>query len=243
MTSELPPNEEQAALHALGLLDADETRQLLAAARDPEVRQLIDALDETAAQLAFAAPEAAPPPALRRAILQALPPERGKVLAFSPLLPFAIAACLAGLAIVQTVVILHLRTERGVLAGQLARVQDEAANLRASNALTRLRLATLDAKDPAYAAAKVLVAWDSVRHSGTFAAQNLPAAPAGHDYQLWVLDPNAPSPLSAGVVTASRVFASPPVSVNHPGFALSLEPAGGSPSPTGPILFAVAPAE
>jgi anti-sigma-K factor RskA len=244
MTSPAPDYEELAALHVLGLLDAEATRQLLdAAARDPEVGKLLAGLDETAAHLAFDAPEVSPPPALRGDIMAALPPARGKVVFFSPWFPYALAACLAGLTIVQGVAIHDLRTGEKELRTQLFHATDETARLRDSNALISLRLAALDVKDPAYADAKVLVAWDTSQHDGTVAAANLPPAPAGHDYQLWVLDPNAPAPLSAGVVTASRAFDAPPVSVKNPGFAISLEPAGGSPSPTGPILFAVAPAE
>jgi anti-sigma-K factor RskA len=244
MISPSPNYEEMAALHALGLLDAEGTRQLLnAAARDPEVRRLVDALDETAAHLACEAPEVSPPPGLRQEILRALPPARGKILSFSPWFPYVLAACLAALAIIQGVAILQLRTDRTELQTQLLNTVEEVADLRKSNALISLRLATLDAKDPAYAGARLIVAWDASRHHGTFAMSNLPPAPMGHDYQLWVLDPNAPSPVSAGVVTASRPFEVTSVSVPNPGFALSLEPAGGSPSPTGPILFAVAPAE
>jgi anti-sigma-K factor RskA len=244
MTDQAPNYEEMAALHALGLLDAEATRQLLdAAGRDPEIRALIEALDETAAQLAHDAPEAAPPPGLRREIMNTLPVARGKIVAFSPLFAYALAACLAALAIAQGIAIHQLRTDRLELQAQLVGANDEVARLHDSIAQISLRVTALDAKDPAYAGAKVLVAWDASQHHGTVALANLPAAPAGHDYQLWVLDPNAPSPLSAGVVTASRAFDAPPVSMKTPGFAVSLEPTGGSASPTGPILFAVAPAE
>jgi anti-sigma-K factor RskA len=244
MTSPSPDYEEMAALHALGLLDAEATRQLLdAAAHDPEVRKLLDALDETAAHLAGDVPEVSPPPGLRRDIMNALPAEGGKILPFSPWFPAALAACLAGLAIVQAIAIVQLRADREDLRDQIARANDQAAHLRDSNALINLRVTALDAKDPAYAGAKILVAWDRSQHHGTVAMANLPPAPAGHDYQLWVLDPNAPKPLSAGVLVASRAFDSPAVSMSNPGFAVSLEPTGGSPAPTGPILFAVAPAE
>ena len=33
------------------------------------------------------------------------------------------------------------------------------------------------------------------------------------------------------------------ISTTQPGFAISLEPSGGVPAPTGPILFAVAPGQ
>jgi anti-sigma-K factor RskA len=76
---------------------------------------------------------------------------------------------------------------------------------------------------------------------------NLPAPPPGHDYQLWVLDPTAPAPMSAGLLTRNaraQDFAAHPVRSMGPGFAISMEPAGGNSSPNpGPILFAVAPGQ
>jgi anti-sigma-K factor RskA len=101
----------------------------------------------------------------------------------------------------------------------------------------------LYAKDPDYANARVVVAWDTTLHRGSIVLENMPLAPAGHDYQLWVLDPNALQPLNAGVIAGAQTFTAAGVSVARPGFALSLEPTGGSTTVTGPILFAVAPAE
>jgi anti-sigma-K factor RskA len=127
------------------------------------------------------------------------------------------------------------------LKSQLLAARTDATGLRESNALARLRLMTLDVKEAAYGSSQILVAWDSYRHQGVVTAQNLPAASAGHDYQLWVLDPGAEAPLDAGLLTGSRVFRVMSASTPYPGFAVSLEPTGGSPEPTGPILFAVAP--
>ena len=109
-----------------------------------------------------------------------------------------------------------------------------------------VKIVHLDAKDPAYAAAKAIVAWNNVTHSGMISITGLPPVPAGKDYQLWVLDPTAPAPVSGGVLKLngtglSLVFAAKAVQAAAPGFAISLEPAGGSASTTGAILFAVAP--
>jgi hypothetical protein len=153
---------------------------------------------------------------------------------FHRVLPYAIAACLMALGITQSVQIGHLKRK-------LAATSLDAKKMRQSNAFTNLRLTVLDAKDAAYASSKVMVAWDPYQHLGTVALQDLPLPPAGHDYQLWVLDPNAPAPISAGLITGGRSFSTPSISTENPGFALSLEPTGGSSSPTGPILFAVAP--
>jgi anti-sigma-K factor RskA len=161
-----------------------------------------------------------------------------RIIAFSPWVPYAVAIGLMILGISLVHEIIELKS-------QLATVRADAARLRASNALTDLRLATLDAKDAAnnaaYTTTKIIVAWDSYSHRGDVALQNLPPPPTGQDYQLWVLDPGAETPISAGLIAGSKSFTAPPVSTPNPGFAISLEPAGGSPAPTGPILFAVAP--
>lgn len=231
--------DELAALNAVDLLDDAARDELLdAASRDPEVEALVRDYAETAALIAYAAPSVAPPLELRQKILRQLPARkaaRSNIIPFHQLIPYAIAACLMALGISQSLQI-------GGLKSELISTRTDVAHLRDSNALVGLHLATLDAKDAAYAASKILVAWDPYRHTGVVSLQNLPAAPAGKDYQLWVLDPGAPAPVSAGVVTGSRSFAVKPVSTPNPGFAISLEPAGGMPEPTGPILFAVAPA-
>jgi len=150
-----------------------------------------------------------------------------------------LAACLLALAIWQTDKVAQLNR-------QLATTQAQAAALAQSNALLSLRLDTLEAKDPAYTSAKIIVAWDPRRNQGVISLQNLPPPPAGRDYQLWVLDPKAPAPVSAGVLTvdtASRRFTVGPIGSEGPGFAVSLEPSGGQPAPSGPILFAVPPDE
>ena len=153
-------------------------------------------------------------------------------------LPYGIAACLMILGIFQ------VRQMRD-LKSQLLASRADATRLWESNALGGLRLTMLEikdaARDAAYASTQIIVAWDSYQHRGVVAVQNLSAPPAGHDYQLWVLDPTAQAPLSAGLLTGSRSFTVMPVTAPSPGFAISLEPSGGSPEPTGPILFAVAP--
>ena len=230
--------DELAALHGVGLLDEKSRRDLLnAAERDPEIDARMREYAETAALIGLEVPQVNPPPALRDKILRELPaPKAAKsnIIAFHQLIPYAIAACLMALGISQSLQIGGLKTA-------LTSTQTDAARLRESNALADLHLATLEAKDAAYTASKIIVAWDPYRHQGVVSMQNLPAAPIGKNYQLWVLDPGAEAPVSAGVVTDSRSFAVKPVSTTKVGFAISLEPAGGVPEPTGPILFAVAP--
>ena len=241
--------EELAALHAMNLLDEAGERELLEAARlDPEIGDLIREFAETAAFLAHDAPAIAPPPQVKAGLMRRLPTQNAvsKIISFPQWLPYAVAAGLMALGIVQALQVINLDSRVRDLQSSLVAGNSEIAQLRQSNAMKDLRLAVLEEgsaaqANPAYTSSRVVVAWDPIQNRGVVSMRDLPAPPAGHDYQLWVLDPNAPSPVSAGLITGSRSFAVQPVSTPHPGFAVSLEPSGGSPAPTGPVLFAVAP--
>lgn len=72
-----------------------------------------------------------------------------------------------------------------------------------------------------------------------FAANNLPALPAGKTYQLWFVPGNA-APVSAGLITpdatgsATVHFITPPTTPEKiAAMAVTLEPEGGVPAPTG----------
>jgi anti-sigma-K factor RskA len=249
--------DELAALEALGLLDASERRELLDAANaDPGTAGALRAFAETAALLTHDAQEIEPPPRLKAELLRRLPARAAasNLIPFTQWIAYAIAACLMILGISQAMQIAGLEARiRSLQAGEAAQIQnlqaelvtknDEAGRLQETNELMRLRLETLKAQDATYAASQIEVAWDPSVDRGVVAMQNLPNPPPGHDYQLWVLDPKAQAPISAGLITASRSFTVQPVSTSNPGFAVSLEPTGGRPAPTGPIIFAVAPGQ
>lgn len=153
--------------------------------------------------------------------------------------PYAIAACLMVVAIEQTHRILDLKA-------QLKGDEAEIARLSRSNAMIGLRLTPLDARDATYQASKVIVAWDPNASRGVISTQNLPAPAAGYHYRLWVLDPNAQTPISAGVIhpeAGTTPFNIVPLSTTYPGFAITVEPTESSPEPTSGILFAVPPAQ
>jgi hypothetical protein len=149
-------------------------------------------------------------------------------------MPYLVAASLMALGI-------GLGMQVAVLKRQLAASRADADHLRRSDALLGQHLSFLEAKDPAYSSSKVMIAWDPYEHEGVISIDALPPAPAGHDYQLWVLDPNALTPINAGLITESRPIRTDAITTDNPGFAISLEPAGGSATTTGNILFAIAP--
>ena len=69
----------------------------------------------------------------------------------------------------------------------------------------------------------------------------LPSAPADKSYQLWLVPMNG-APISAGVFNPqngemSHMMMKLPAGVTAKEFAVSLEPAGGMPHPTGPMVL------
>ena len=70
-----------------------------------------------------------------------------------------------------------------------------------------------------------------------FASSNLPPPPAGQVYQVWVV--TGPAPVSAGLFTPDAsgggliFFETPPDIPPPAAVAVTLEPAGGVPAPTG----------
>lgn len=92
---------------------------------------------------------------------------------------------------------------------------------------------------PAAPAANGRVYWSRSR-GATFTAANLPPLDAGRVYQLWFV--TAGPPVSAALVSpdpAGRVdtVMPSPAGVEPTAFALTVEPAGGSPGPTGAMLL------
>jgi len=159
-----------------------------------------------------------------------------------PRIAYGVVISLLALTLLQCVEIERAVAAQRSAQSQLRAVLAKNAALEQSYALMPLHLVALDAKDPAYANTRVLVAWDGNMHRGMITLENFPLTPADRDYQLWVLDPNAPSALNAGILTGGRAFEVAACSTMRPGFAITLEPKGGSAMPTIPILFAVAPA-
>ena len=84
-------------------------------------------------------------------------------------------------------------------------------------------------------------AYVSHKDGMVFTAEGLPSVPAGKVYQLWVIV-NA-KPVSVGVFTpdgSGRVHAvmdTPPIPVMPGAVAVTLEPAGGLPQPSGAVYL------
>jgi anti-sigma-K factor RskA len=233
--------QDQAALYALGLLTADEAAAFEAAmGADAELATLARELREAANHVVLGLPEASPPAALKARVLGLVGNEgkaaaatataAEKIVPFRPFgwVPWAIAA---GLAVFC-----------GLLVTERSDLRRELAALRATDPLSQVAVYSLDpAGDPT--AATVSVAWEPGHQSGLLHATGLAAPGRGKDYQLWAVDAGSKEPISAGVVKIdaqghAHVVFKPDAAAPHvSAFAISVEPAGGSPKKTGPIVF------
>ena len=151
------------------------------------------------------------------------------------------------------------------LRSELTTVRAQLQDARAEAAATSIRLAALQqASDRSQSAFAVLVAPDVARidlaaqpgqaagangrafwsraRGMVFSATALPPPPPGRTYQVWVVTKD-PAPLSAGLVEpdaqgrVNAVFATPADIAQPIAVAVTLEPAGGVPAPTGPKIL------
>jgi anti-sigma-K factor RskA len=114
----------------------------------------------------------------------------------------------------------------------------EVSRLRSDSELDRTRIAVLGSllKDQPQAVAVSL--WRQNQQDGLLVVENMPALPAGRDYQLWVIDPNLKTPVSAGVFKVDtngkvRLEFKPVRPVQSAfKFAVTVEQEGGADMPT-----------
>jgi hypothetical protein len=167
-------------------------------------------------------------------------------------LPWFSAAASLAVAVGLTVYAAQLRSRIGMLEAELREAraradsnqqlvvdaQRTAAGALASVAvLTAPDVARVDlAGQPMAPQASARAFWSRSRGM-VFTASNLPPLPAGRTYQLWVV--TAEKPVSAGFLApdasgnVSETFNTPPDIPQPVAIAVTIEPAGGVPAPTG----------
>lgn len=134
------------------------------------------------------------------------------------------------------------------------RLEDEVSDLQTNKTKLDARLAELEGHDPlagietvalapqpqTAATGVALALWNGKTQTGVLNAAKLPPPGPDKDYQLWIVPPGAP-PISAGLLgdspSANMSFRSPKVVARVAAIAISLEPKGGSVSPSGPIVY------
>lgn len=243
--------EERIAAWLLGELSEVEQRAFEAElAREPSLAREVRAMEEALAMLGTSTP-IAPPPALRDRVLSAATaqPAPDQDRAPRPTIAAKAAPWLA-LALAASVVLAinvksdaeELRQERDAALTQVDALTGTIASR--DSLLARLvdpgtELVTLAATGASAPQIRVLI--DRGRQVALLSAAALEAAPAGQEYQLWYIVDGAPVPSQTFVPTAdgSVVIASVPIPATGAvqAVAVTLEPTGGSTTPTMPILF------
>jgi anti-sigma-K factor RskA len=247
-----------AAGYALGALTEAERRRFeaLLDAGDSEARAALREYGEVVTAVAGDLREA-PPAAVKAALMARVSAERagGRALpAGGPAGPrrrpawrwVGTAALAAGLAALAVGATLSQRYE-----ARLDRLARETAALREQLQAQQALLALL--RDPATQVvalagqppspeARGRAIWHAAQ-GGMLVAAGLPAAPAGTTYQAWAIAGQAP-PVGVGVFavdargTGSLQLAPIPGLARVDVFAVTLEPAGGRPAPTGAMYLA-----
>jgi len=236
--------EELAIRYVLGELASSEEQQFRTALeQDRELREFTRGIEEAFTSLALTVPPVAPPSDLPARIVQENPKVERLNVFRRPLVPWALAACLAVMCAVLAVSRIREDRKLAKVRDKEVRLENALADLRRQDLLSQLKITTLQAQVDAYARARAVVIWDAVKKAGVVQFHDLPAPPPGKNYQLWVIDPKNPQPISAGLVPSStsgleRVDLMPVKAVGSPdAFAVSIEKAGGSQTPQGQIVL------
>jgi anti-sigma-K factor RskA len=225
----LPEDHEGlAAEYVLGTLDPAERAEVeRAMANDPAFRAVVDGWDRRLAPLALALEPQAVPSHIRERVMAAIAREpKGQAQIINLLerrlsrwRQVAIGTIVAAAAAIALVLVV---VPRGGSAGgtYVAVLQGQGSG-------------------PTFVASVDLA-------RGTITVRPVAASlPAGKSYELWAIGAGRARPESLGVITADfqvptqRLGQLNPSALGATSFAISLEPAGGSPTgqPTGPVVF------
>ena len=250
--------KNDAAAYVLGSLEADERVAFEAhLVGCEECAAEVRTLRSVTVVLAHAVPQRTPRPELKLRVLAALPgakavstPATSRMAVSSRgWLPLAATIALAAGTVVyatrlQTrVTDLEARLEQAI--AQASQADQAVADARRVSSELQSSMGVLAAPDlvridlagqPTAPTASARALWSRARGM-VFAASNLPPLPAGRVYQVWVV--TGPAPVSAGLLNpdpsgGGMTFYSTPPDIPPPtAVAVTLEPAGGVPAPTG----------
>jgi anti-sigma-K factor RskA len=136
-----------------------------------------------------------------------------------------------------------LRKRETDAGAQIAKLTADLEALKKQELESQLQIATLQSKVWEYRRSEMLVVWDQKRSQGVIVLDKMPKVDSDKDYQLWVVDPGKPDPVSAGVVTVDAkgsvktVFKPVEAVSGEAKFALSVEKKGGVPKSEGQLLM------
>ncbi|MEW5960548.1 MAG: anti-sigma factor [Chloroflexota bacterium] len=222
--------------YALDCLDEDEAIQVaehLAACSECQAE--LQVYQATLAQLALAAPDAAPPPALKELLMARIQPAQWPGVG-SPQLPWRQSLAMlmrrttpawgvAGLVLIVALAVGNLWLWQ--------RVNQLENRLLPSGVMQTIVLSGTQAAPTA--TGLIVISLDGTH--GTLVVDRLPELAESHQYQLWLIKDGQRD--SGGVFSVSNEgygslwLDSPQPLADYPAFGITIEPAGGSPGPTG----------
>lgn len=240
-------------LDALSAREKEEFEKQLQDA-SPEQKKIYEEMQSVKDELALASLPLSPSHELEDNIINSLParkkPEPGsaKVFGISP----AVYKVAAAILLIATLSLSYVSYQLSdtvssqenrltELTSQLEK-QEQLLDILSAREITFVNMDGLDPSPEGYG--KII--WDSERGRAVLQLANLPAPPADRDYQLWLIKDDE-NPISAGVFnfnqpsddlffTVEQLNESPSELSNT--FAVTLEPKGGVPQPTGDMFLA-----
>ncbi|HST61915.1 MAG TPA: anti-sigma factor [Longimicrobium sp.] len=168
----------------------------------------------------------------------------------APVLPWLAAAASLLLLLGAGAYALNLRERVDALSGQVAAAEGERTELERTldereamlAAMSAPTVQVIDMASAEQAEPGGRMFWDRRTDRWTFFAHNMPAVQAGREYQLWLITPGgrklpAPTfrPGPRGEAQVQATYALPADSLAA--VAVTLEPTGGLPAPSGPIVI------
>ncbi len=249
---------DQVELYVLGALTPSERAQFeshLATCDDCQAS--VRAMSGVAEALAQAVPQVEPPAPLRIRVLTSVtgmrPASPSRMRSASVVMPWLAAAAsmvaavaLGGYAVAMRGRVSSLERRLQEAVQRAAVTERQIADLRRTAAEAQSQMTVLAAPDlqridlsgQTAAPQSAGRAFWSRSRGLMFTASNLPALPTGTTYQLWVLT-RQPAPISAGLFRPDpggnvRTMFETPIDLPQPiGMAVTIEPGGGVPLPTG----------
>jgi anti-sigma-K factor RskA len=251
-----PTRQEEFDLYALGAFEGEEKQTIEThVASCPECARALAEARGRMALLALAAPEHSPPPRVKERLLEQVREEGRFKTARKPtpkpsLLAQWWGAAWAPAAAVLAIATIYLWVSNNRLNRELEDLRIATEQQRVQQDKSKALIALVTAGDtvavtlnptPELPGAQGRVLYNErlgmVLYHGT-----LPAPPAEKTYQLWLV-PVSGNPVSAGIFTpktsgeSSMILTPLPPGIAAKAFAVTVEPAGGKPQPTGPKVL------
>ncbi len=135
----------------------------------------------------------------------------------------------------------EMRVRLEKLENERRSLQLQMATLQNQDPLDGLRFVRLEAQQNVWKGTDITAVWYPNRLEGRIDLAGLTIAEPGKDYQLWIISPDATQPISAGVLITADGHGSQNFHLDQQvkvaALAISVEPKGGSASPTGPVIL------